>query len=230
MKSKFWLILFIADAILFIFSDYSKWNEIHVVTKPLLTIILIFHCFRRINKKNKIIFLLLSALFFSCLGDIFLLFENKNPNWFIFRLGSFLIAHIFYITLFIQIKKINQPHKKLNLIIGVIISAYTIFLFLLLKQTLGDLKIPVLLYATVLSIMLIASLHAFDLSKQVAGRLCAIGALLFLISGSLLAINKFYTPFAFADLIVMCTYASAQLLIVLGATKYLKESRRAIRT
>jgi uncharacterized membrane protein YhhN len=222
MKSKLWLLLFVADAILFICSDYFKCNAIRIATKPLLTIFLILYCCFEADKKNTIFFLLLFALFFSCLGDIFLLFENKNPNWFIFSLSSFLIAHIFYISLFIQIKKINQPHKKLNLSVSVIVSAYTVCLFLLLKPALGDLKIPVLIYAAALSVMLIASLHSFDLSNQTAGRLCAAGALLFLTSDSLLAINKFYAPVAKADFLIMSTYASAQLLIVLGITRFSK--------
>ena len=222
MKSKLWLLLFVADAIFFFCSDYFKCNAIRIATKPLLTIILILYSFGEADKKNAILFLLLSALFFSCSGDVFLLFENKNSNWFIFGLSSFLIAHIFYISLFIQIKKINQPYKKLNLPVSVVVSAYTIGLFLLLKPSLGDLKIPVLLYATALSAMLITSLHAFDLSKQTAGRLCVAGALLFLTSDSLLAINKFYVPIAKADFLIMSTYASAQLLVVLGITRFSK--------
>lgn len=221
MKSKFWLILFIADAILDVLSDYFHWNEIRYVTKPLLAIILFIYCSTEIKGKNKFIALLLSALIFSCVGDVFLLFEKSAPYWFMFGLISFLIAHIFFIILFLQIKKQNQPDKKLSLIIILLIITYTIFLFLLLKPSLADLKIPVLIYASALSIMLLSSLHAFDLSKQAAGRLCTAGALFFLISDSLLAINKFYKPFAAAGFIVMCTYISAQLLIVLGVTKYL---------
>lgn len=220
MKSKIWLQLFVADAILFICSDYFKCNEIRIATKPLLAILLILYGCVESDKKNAIFFLMIFALFFSCSGDIFLLLENKNPIWFMFGLSSFLIAHVFYISLFIQIKKINQPYKKLNLTISVIVIAYTICLFLLLNPTLGNLKIPVLVYATALSVMLIASLHAFDLSNQTAGRLCATGALLFLTSDSLLAINKFYTPVAKADLLIMSTYASAQLLIVIGITRF----------
>lgn len=224
MKSKFWQLLFIAVAIAYMLSAYFQWNEVGFVTKPLLTIILIIYSFAEVNGKNKIFFLLLPALFFSCCGDIFLLLENKSPAWFMFGLSSFLIAHIFYINLFIQIKKANQPYKKLNAVVSVIICAYTICLFLLLKPALGDLKIPVLIYAAALSVMLLTSLHAFDLSKQTAGKLCASGAILFLISDSLLAINKFYTPIAKAGLLVMGTYASAQLLIVIGTVKYINSA------
>jgi uncharacterized membrane protein YhhN len=220
MKSKIWLILFVADAILNVLSDYFQWNEIRFVTKPLLTIILFIYCLSEVREKNKFIFLLLSALIFSCLGDVFLLFEKSAPYWFIFGLTSFLIAHIFYIILFLQIKKKNQAAKKLNWIITLLISSYTIFLFLLLKPSLADLKIPVLIYASALSIMLLSSVHAFDLSKQIFGKLCVTGAIFFLASDSLLAINKFYKPFVAAGFVIMFTYAAAQLLIVLGITRY----------
>jgi len=46
--------------------------------------------------------------------------------------------------------------------------------------------------------------------------LCAIGAYLFVISDTLIALEKFYVPMLMADVIIMATYISAQYLIVRG--------------
>jgi uncharacterized membrane protein YhhN len=50
------------------------------------------------------------------------------------------------------------------------------------------------------------------------------GAILFVASDTMLALNKFYMPFEFAGAAIMVTYCFAQLLIVLGAVSYIKRS------
>src|SRR6185312_3293744 len=74
--------------------------------KPLLLLPLIIAVFISTNFANK--FILFAALIFSWLGDILLLFVYKDGIYFILGLITFLIAHIFYIILFIkEIKKVN---------------------------------------------------------------------------------------------------------------------------
>jgi uncharacterized membrane protein YhhN len=55
--------------------------------------------------------------------------------------------------------------------------------------------------------------------NNISYKLVAIGAILFVISDSLLALNKFYVPFYFADISIIFTYGLAQLFIVLGLKK-----------
>ena len=47
------------------------------------------------------------------------------------------------------------------------------------------------------------------------------GALLFVISDSVLAVNKFYYSFEWAGVVIMLTYGLAQLFICEGAIKYI---------
>ncbi len=221
MNKKFWAALFIADAIANLYGLYIHSGALQNVTKPLLAISLIAYSIAGITSRNNLFFLLIAALFFSLVGDTFLLFEKQAPYWFILGLIGFLLAHIFYILLFIGIKKQNQPEKKINIFFSLLVIVYSVCLFLLLWPSLASLKIPVMIYTTVLSLMVITSFHAFDFAKQLSGKLCMSGALLFLISDSLLAINKFYQSFTAANILIMLSYALAQLLIVVGATKYL---------
>jgi uncharacterized membrane protein YhhN len=75
-------------------------------------------------------------------------------------------------------------------------------------------KIPVTIYALVISIMLLMSIKAFFEWKKPANLLVLIGALLFVISDSILAINKFYTILPFSSFLIMSTYLGAQYFIV----------------
>jgi uncharacterized membrane protein YhhN len=226
MKSKFWLVLYIIDAILNLLFSFSKRDEFNYVTKPLLIIFLSFYCIAAVKKKEKIFFLLLIALMFSFSGDVFLMFEKNALQWFMLGLISFLLAHISYIILFVQIKKQNLPEKKLNIIATILTLTYIASLLLLLLKSLGSFTIPVFVYAIVISCMFITAFHAFDFQRQNFGKLCIEGTALFIISDSLLAINKFYQPLASANFLIMLTYTLAQLLIALGVTKYLNHTSR----
>jgi uncharacterized membrane protein YhhN len=93
-----------------------------------------------------------------------------------------------------------------------------------LNPYLGDLKIPVIVYALVLSGMLITAWHAFDFNNQTDGRWIITGAACFVLSDSLLAINKFYSSFTFAGILIMLTYALAQLFIVSGVIKFTRST------
>lgn len=52
------------------------------------------------------------------------------------------------------------------------------------------------------------------------------GAALFVLSDSVLAINKFYQSFELAGLLIMLTYGAAQYFIVKGAIEYLRYSNK----
>ena len=137
-------------------------------------------------------------------------------------LASFLIAHLFYISLFIWIKRMNQRDRRWDPKIIFITLIYTGGLFYFLYPNLGPLQLPVAVYAIVLGVMFITAFHAFSIRQQLAGFFCACGALLFVVSDSLLAINKFCVSFLMADVLIMFTYAIAQLFIVTGASSYLR--------
>jgi uncharacterized membrane protein YhhN len=84
-------------------------------------------------------------------------------------------------------------------------------------------KIPVVVYGFVISLMLFFALHMLFISKRSAGRSMALGAILFVISDSLLAFNKFYQQFAYAGVLIILSYGLAQYYIVKGAVNYIKQ-------
>ena len=116
----------------------------------------------------------------------------------------------------------EQSLKKpwnLFVVIGVMIYAATLFIFL--YPHIGNLKIPVAVYALTISVMLITAVYAFNKNNQQSRKLCIAGAILFVVSDSLLSVNKFYYSFPLANVLIMLTYALAQFAIVKGSLQYL---------
>ena len=159
------------------------------------------------------------ALIFSWAGDVLLMFESMNGNFFIVGLIAFLIAHIFYILFYENIIRKEGLSKNYWWFLPVII--YYIALIYTLSPNLGDMKLPVRIYGIVISYMLIKALQAGRIKNSGAAALMIAGAVLFITSDSILAINKFYEPFEYAGIAIMLTYGIAQLLITLGTAKYI---------
>ncbi len=220
-QKKFWIILFVFVFIAELTGIQLKNGTIQFVCKPLLMATLIMYFLsqtkiRKINLKKWI----LAALFFSWLGDVLLLFQERNSFFFLLGLSAFLIAHIFYIIFFNSIRLLENI--KSNLWFLLIIVIYYSVLITILSPWLGDMKLPVRIYGIVISFMFMLAMHMLFIKNKTTGRWMVVGALLFVISDSVLAINKFYQSFEAAGIIIMLTYGLAQLFITEGAIRYIR--------
>jgi uncharacterized membrane protein YhhN len=214
-KSAFLFWLF---ALLDVVGIAANIEILHFIVKPLLIpalSLLLFFTRSVVPGKN----LLLTGLFFSWLGDVFLLFEYKHALFFIFGLVSFLTTHIFYIVYFLKIQSQKSSLLKKQPVLIALVLAYGITLVWQLYPHLGDLKLPVMVYAAIICSMLLCSLHIFLKVNKKSAAFYLLGAAAFVVSDSLLAINKFYQPFAYAGVFIMLTYCAAQFFIVTGYTK-----------
>lgn len=209
-----------------LFVLFFQLPNLQIFTKPSLMLILIFWFWANSRFIGSLKYWIISALIFSWFGDIFLLFEKQNKNLFIFGLASFLIGHLCYIAYFYQIRKINAVKFSPKILISLAVLIYVISLFSLLAPNLKSLQIPVVFYALTLAAMLLTSFHAFDFQKHSFGKICIAGTLLFVVSDSFLAINRFYQPFEFANILIMLTYSIAQFLITVGAFRNLEKISR----
>lgn len=185
------------------------------VLKPMLVPLLITAIWLR-SPESAGRLKILAALFFAFLGDVFLLMEAKSHIFFIAGLACFLVTHCCYIAYFASIKKRGASLMRKHFFIPIAIAAYTASLLYLLLPHLDQLKIPVSLYAIVISIMLYFSLALPYSINKTARRLFIAGALFFVASDSILAINRFYTALPGADIIIRLTYCCAQYFLVKG--------------
>jgi uncharacterized membrane protein YhhN len=170
--------------------------------------------------------ILLLALTFSWIGDCILLFSDKGEMYFIVGLVAFLLSHLVYIAVFNKQIKTEINTNKFMFWSGIgIVLLYLLSMISLLIADLGDLKIPVIGYAITISVML---LYAFKGSLNWAkpsNFYILFGAILFVSSDSILAINKFHTAIHLASFWIMVTYLSAQFCITFGILQLNIKSR-----
>jgi uncharacterized membrane protein YhhN len=221
MNGRYWSYLFFADLIAELAAIELQWNNMRLFTKPLLMIILLAWVIITSSKYLPLRNYIAAALFFSCLGDVFLLMEEKLSFGFLLGLVCFLAAHIIYILFFLQLRKKQLSPVPWNPFIIAAVIVYAASLFIFLYPHIGNLKIPVAIYSLTISVMLITAAHAFSQYKQYAAVFCIAGALLFLVSDSLLSINKFCCAFPAAGIFIMLTYGLAQFAITKGSLQYL---------
>jgi len=204
---------------------YLKNDLLVYVAKPLIVITLIFYFLSATWKlENGLMKIIAMALTFSWLGDVILMFESFDKRVFFIGLLAFLFAHLRYVKFFSIVRMGEKIKLKPGLILLVVV--YYSGLIYLLFNDLHDMKIPVLVYGVVISVMFLLALHVLFIKNKEAGKLMMLGALLFIVSDSILAINKFYEPFEYAGIAIMLTYGIAQLLITLGAIRYITSTSK----
>lgn len=201
MKTKFLSLLLL---IVFVIDQYfivKGFREFRFFSKTLLVPLLLgIYYFGTQEKTLKIELLFVIGLILSFFGDLFLMF-----NWgFLPGLGSFLAAHIFYILCF---KKLASPFSVQKFI--PIILIYLFILLYTLFPHLNEMKIPVVIYGIIISTMLYFALKTKNIWL-------IIGALLFVVSDSILSFRMFVVKGLLYDVLVMLTYVAAQYLLVKG--------------
>ena len=151
---------------------------------------------------------LMVALLFSLSGDVFLMLPG---DYFIPGLASFLVAHLFYIAMFRQGQRWFPNRTAL-----VTVLAVGACMFALLWPGLGApiLKIAVAAYIAVIALMAAEALGRASTLRSTQARWLAVGACIFMLSDTLIAVNKFLTPVPLAPLWVLASYYAAQMLIV----------------
>ncbi|MFK7904651.1 MAG: lysoplasmalogenase [Chitinophagales bacterium] len=199
-------------------------GQLAYFTKPLLMLVLGVYFYQNTPKPLATLSkITLFALFFSWLGDVFLLFQAYQDIYFLLGLVSFLIAHICYIFAFTQTPKSAKSSIKV-----VLPAAFGYFLLgasalFFLKEGLGSMFIPVIVYSLTIVLMNIMAVNRYGKVATSSFQWVLFGAIAFLISDSLIAVNKFYTPIAAPSFWIMSTYCLGQFLIVIGILKQLKE-------
>lgn len=194
-----------------------NYQILRYATKPLLMPILMALFALSTNKSFKLRNTLIIAFFFSWIGDVALMFVDKNENFFLAGLGGFLITHVLYIVCFVKsagnqtgfLKK--SPFTALPLIVYFVALIFWIF-----PNVPSEMQPPVVVYSLTIALMVLSSMNNFgNVSKKVFLN-TFLGALLFMVSDSIIAINKFVFPVAFAGVFIMILYVSGQYFIAKG--------------
>ena len=212
------LLVFFVTVVGVLISTIIDIRWLHLVTKPLIMISLLLHYIFASQPENRSRMVML-AIVFSLAGDVLLMDED----YFVHGLSAFLLAHVFYISAYRQ----HQADEASNALRGLhrVRLAFPIVLagsglVVILYPVLGNMQIPVMVYALVIAVMTIVALFRYGRTSTPSFWMVFGGAVLFMISDSLIAIDKFLTPIAFSGFLILITYCTAQFLIVTGLLKH----------
>jgi len=199
-----WWWAFITVGGVHLVAHLASLDTLSLATKPLLMPLLVAW-FLTATPPGRLRSVVGVGLGFSWLGDLGLMPDGEA--WFLAGLGAFLVAQLAYAVAFWPSRADSVLARPL------LATPYLIALIGLLTvlwADLGDLRIPVVAYAVVIIAM---ALLATGLGATVA-----VGAILFVVSDTLIAVD------AVAELVrlpahgfwVMLTYLAAQALIARG--------------
>lgn len=221
------LVLFLVVSAGELLSGTMHSRELHFICKPLIMISLgVYYWLTASEHRSGLVSL---AILFSFGGDTLLMFDDQQPGFFMFGLVSFLLAHLFYIFAYRQHRDEQttdglQGLQRMRLAFPIILAGTG--LVIILYPVLGDLKYPVMAYALVLVLMVLNALFRFGRTNSKSFWMVFAGAVLFMVSDSLLAINKFLETLPQAGLLVMSTYISAQYLLIDGLCAHFDSTKK----
>ncbi|WP_245859454.1 lysoplasmalogenase [Spirosoma aerolatum] len=212
---------FIGIALLEMLGDSLDIRVLHYGCKPLIMALLMLYVWQFCQAVGFVSYIrwLLIGMLFALLGDILLMIQEIDL--FAAGLGAFLLMQICYSIAFLKsIQAGGQTITSRRL--GKSVTPFGLYLIIFLallrpvfvgKPDLEVLWWPVVIYAICLNTMGLLATQRQDIPgyNQVV-----IGALLFILSDSAIAVNKFLSSFGGSTWLVMTTYATAQYLIMIG--------------
>lgn len=209
-------IMILTLSLVYIFIAPDEPFAFKLFFKLLPMIVILFYAFRIAPENKKAVhWFIILGLLFSMIGDATL-------HWFLVGLVAFFIAHVCYVIGFFTVAKFTRKRMLAAVPISIYAITFGIFLIPALTDT-GEqaLVIPVIAYIIIISLMLFAAVATGNRPAQ-------FGALLFVISDSILAWNMFIDPVPFADALVMFPYYAAQFFITASLYSLIDRNKRII--
>jgi len=209
MTINFLTILALGTAVLHLWGEYRGPRWLVYGAKPTTTTLILLMAFSTPHPVSAFYqWAIVTGLLFSLAGDIFLMLPADQ---FVAGLVSFLLAHLCYIGAFGA--QVSWPPFSWW---GVLVVIYSLGVYRFLAPSVGKLCAPVLVYMATISLMAWLAIVMAVQQGAAWTMWAASGAVLFVLSDSALALNRFRQPFWSAQLIVLGTYYMAQWLIALS--------------
>jgi uncharacterized membrane protein YhhN len=243
-KTRFVLVLLALVTVIELYSEYYHIKGVMFFTKPLiLPLIGVYFSINKYKTYNNVKKLMLGAFLFSWFGDISLMLTPETPfdtelmgipkskYFFLAGLGSFLVAQLLFIFSYRKSVSITSSPVK-----PIWFSPFVVYWITMLGIVLPPLSanqekraavIPVIVYATILISMAAVALARVGRTNQRSFLLTLLGACIFVVSDSLIAINflALQTPMEQAGFLIMSTYIAAEFLIAQGILEHYRQSK-----
>ncbi len=215
------MLLFIIAALIFAALEalalQKNWFKLEIIAKPGVMTVLFLWLFTSVGMDGALLWFGLGILL-SLTGDVLLMISLDRL--FLAGLVAFLLAHIAYVIGF------NIPVPQMNffgIVFAIMIGLGGARIIRRILDHLpatgqGRMRIPIILYSTVISVMLLSAMMKLtDISWNAsAALLVSIGAILFYISDIILAWHKFVAPIQHGRIYNIAAYHFAQIALIAG--------------
>lgn len=170
------------------------------------------------------------GLLLSSAGDILLELDNHQPDgrYFIPGLVAFLVAHLSYIRAFYAS---DLSFKYASVVLIIVVAYYCGIMYVLIPNMEAELVVPVMVYGVAISSMIFLAILRYFSTKTCSeiSKLCSLlGSIVFVVSDSILALNKFAFVVPHGHYYVMITYYFGQTFI--AASTYKNAKPKAVAT
>lgn len=220
MKTVLYLVpVLVVNTAFLIRAELLKIHRQRYFFKPISTLLVIAAAVIALwepNQEPTFTVGVLIGLVFSFGGDMALIFPD-NPKAFRIGVVLFLIAQIAYSVVLILLGQFTAW----DILSGVVLLIIGIVFFNLFKPNLGSMKVPVIAYMVIISLMVNRAIAAFNSPEfsSTQAWMISIGAVLFFISDVILAANRFWRPLKYQR-IGLALYYAGQMLIALAASYF----------
>ena len=184
------------------------------LSSTLMTGILLIAFFRGECARMEFTLAILAGILLCFGGDMALMFMNRSKKAFRIGLVLFLLGHVAYIAAFTWFSGFHRS----DWISGAILAVLGIAVYVYLLPGLGDMKIPVLLYVIIISVMVNRAVSVFsgDYFTATQAWLITGGAVLFYVSDVILALARFRHTWRYGR-INLAFYYAGQVLTAMSA-------------
>ncbi len=169
------------------------------------------------RSSDSLFFLVLVGAFIFCFaGDL------GMEKGILIGLPLFLIAQLNFSIAFISQALTIGLSIDVLILTAVVVVCTSVYMFMFLryldssKNELGEFKIPVIMYCIVISLMFVSSFLLWGTLRRLEAIVVVLGALFFVISDSIIAVNEFHHELSKTVLKVMTTYYTAIFLLSLS--------------
>jgi uncharacterized membrane protein YhhN len=217
--ATFILIPLIITVFLLIRAEFANNRKMIHVVKPISILLVIVAALLSFGQESVDVSYtagIVAGLVLCMVGDIMLMFPD-NKRAFLIGLIFFLLGHVAYTITFIAYTSFGSTDYISAGIILVIGLAFFIYLL----PNLGSMKVPIIFYILVISVMVNRAIAAFDAEafNETQATIIAAGAILFYISDVVLAANRYGKPMKY-NRISLAFYFAGQYLIAISASYF----------
>jgi uncharacterized membrane protein YhhN len=167
-------------------------------------------------------FFYLVAILFAFIGDMLLVIINDLL--FLPGMISYIVNLFFLCIFFLQLQKIYLRQLMRPLLVVLVLSVIGYFVYGFLGEKLKQFQLPVLIYMVFVAITAALAMNTTQHPQlHKTGWYFFIGILVFILSNTILVLNRFHFLYHNLYVAVMLTYGSAQYLLARGVALVSKD-------